>query len=438
MPLVSPLDVSASLWLPFLGVVAFGLAYLLLFASLAQVGQGPPPPGRRPFFVFVVPCLNEELVIRASLERLLALPQRNVAIVCVDDGSDDGTAGIVRESDPRRVWLLRRSPPEARKGKGQALNAAYRYVHESGLLDGRSSSDVILCVLDADGRLAPNAITEVAPFFRDPKVGAVQVGVRMYNVHERLIARMQDLEFVAFTEVFQRGRMRLGSVGLGGNGQFTRLSALEALGDAPWTDCLTEDLDLGVRLLVEGWENRFCPTTEVSQQAVTSVRRLIRQRSRWFQGHLQCWRRIPLVLRSALPGRTTADLVYHLSSPAVVLLTSVPLLAFLVVLAASLASPSQLASGLAGGSLESLGLWYLLAFGLAPCYAFAYWLKTPDTSFAKALGLAHMYTLYSYLWFPAGWLAVSRVALGRRGWAKTARTPDVVALDEAIAPAPIA
>ena len=56
---MSPLDLSSSLWLPFLVVVAFGLAYLLLFASLAHVGQAPPLPGRRPFFVFVVPCLNE-------------------------------------------------------------------------------------------------------------------------------------------------------------------------------------------------------------------------------------------------------------------------------------------------------------------------------------------------------------------------------------------
>ena len=33
--------------------------------------------------------------------------------------------------------------------------------------------------------------------------------------------------------------------------------------------------------------------TRLAQQAVTSPRRLVRQRSRWFQGHLQCMKLIP-------------------------------------------------------------------------------------------------------------------------------------------------
>ncbi len=47
-----------------------------------------------------------------------------------------------------------------------------------------------------------------------------------------MLARMQDMEFVIYTEVFQRGRRHLGSVGLGGNGQFMRLSAMLSLGPA--------------------------------------------------------------------------------------------------------------------------------------------------------------------------------------------------------------
>ena len=168
---------------------------------------------------------------------------------------------------------------------------------------------MIVAVLDADGRLAPNALIEVAPFFADPAVGGVQIGVRMYNAKEKLLARMQDFEFVTFTEVFQRARQRIGSVGLGGNGQFNRLSALRSLGSAPWTKCLTEDLDLGIQLLTRGWLNCYCPTTHVSQQAVVQFRRLVRQRSRWYQGNLQCWRRIPEIVRSGLPtagGRRSA------------------------------------------------------------------------------------------------------------------------------------
>ncbi|MGH1556015.1 hypothetical protein ACRAWF_42090 [Streptomyces sp. L7] len=45
-----------------------------------------------------------------------------------------------------------------------------------------------------------------------------------------------------------------------------------------------------------------------------SLRRLVRQRSRWFQGHLQSGRSRPLILRD-VPIRPALDLLYHLSSP---------------------------------------------------------------------------------------------------------------------------
>ena len=47
----------------------------------------------------------------------------------------------------------------------------------------------------------------------------------------------------------QYGRIRTGTVSLGGNGQFTRLSALLEIGEQPWNASLTEDLDLTISLL---------------------------------------------------------------------------------------------------------------------------------------------------------------------------------------------
>ena len=70
-------------------------------------------------------------------------------------------------------------------------------------------------------------------------------------------------------------------------------------------------------------------------------------------------------------------------------------------------------------------LWYLLSFGLAPFYGFSYWLQARDTSLMKAVGLAHLFSIYSYIWLVAGWRAVFRVLTRRRGWAKTARTAEV-------------
>jgi 1,2-diacylglycerol 3-beta-glucosyltransferase len=410
-------------------VVASGLTIVFLFYTLgmfvASRRRRPVLPERPDdlFFVFVIPCLNEELVIGTSIDRLVALPGRNFAVLVVDDGSTDGTADVVRSRAGDRVWLFQRRPPYARQGKGAALNHAVSYLRSSGLLAGRSSGDVVVAIVDADGRVEPDVLYEVAPYFADPRVGAVQIGVRMYNAGHGVLARMQDFEFVTFTEVFQRARHRLGSAGLGGNGQFNRLSALEALGEDPWSDCLTEDLDLGIRLLAGGWGNAFCPTTWVNQQAVTDVRRLVRQRGRWFQGHLQCWRRLTTVMDSGLPPRTTLDLLHILLSPALVLFMSLSVVLFVGTTSVLVVTaPHQLLTALVAHHGLLLVVAYALSFGLAVPYGFVYWLQTPSASFPRALWWGHVFTLYNYLWFVAGWLAVFRMVRRRQGWQKTERT----------------
>ncbi|GAA3448031.1 glycosyltransferase family 2 protein [Planomonospora venezuelensis] len=411
---------TALLWLSS-AVIVLGLGYTALMFLLSRGVRRPAAPAEpAPFYVFLMACLDEEKVLAASLQRLRSLPGE-LAVLVVDDASSDATADIVRAAaaEDDRIWLLQRSLPDARRGKGAALNAGLAHLTGSGLLAGRDPARVVVCVLDADGRLDADALDEVTPYFADPATGGVQIGVRMYNRHAGLLARMQDMEFVVYTDVFQNGRRHLGSVGLGGNGQFMRLDALAGLGADPWSDCLTEDLDLGVRLLAAGWRNRFCHTTAVHQQAVLSPKRLVRQRSRWFQGHLQAGRLLPLVIRRA-PAAAAPDLVYHLMSPWFLLLTSVLPLAFAASGLALVAASLQ-----AGHSVVSpamFALWYGLSFGIALVYGYVYWRRDSELGLLRSLLLGHLFVLYGYQWFAAGWWAVGRALSGRQTWLKTART----------------
>ena len=385
------------------------------------------PQSARPgglFFVFLMPCLNEEKVILGSLQRLLSMPGGNFVVLAIDDGSDDRTADVVGSVVGDQVWLLSRKPPNARQGKGEALNAAIRFLTSSGRLAGRDPDQVIVVVVDADGRLDPHAVTAVSPYFADPMVGAVQIGVRINNRDASRLARMQDMEFVIYTEVFQRGRRHLGSVGLGGNGQFMRLSALLSLGGSPWTRSLTDDLDLGVRLLAAGWRNEYCSAAAVHQQGVVELRRLIRQRSRWFQGHLQSWTLIPLVLRST-PRRARSDLLYHLSSPAILLIASFLSASFLLSLANCAVLLAQ--------DRNPFGWWiastYALTFGPALAYGLVYWSRERRNGvpLIRLVGLVHLYVCYGMIWYASGWWAVVRTLRGRTGWAKTERVAEAPA-----------
>jgi cellulose synthase/poly-beta-1,6-N-acetylglucosamine synthase-like glycosyltransferase len=439
---------SLAALIPFLPMLSFVVYGLLALASLRErpsVAAGSVRVDDLTF-VFVVPCLNEERVIAASLDRLLTLPQRNWQALVVDDGSDDDTADIVRryQRADDRIHLLQRIAPEARHGKGAALNAAYRHLRASSLLGGCShgSDAVIVVILDADGRLRQNALATVAPQFTRPDIAAVQVGVRMYNRAAGWLARMQDMEFLVFTEVFQRARQRYGNAGLGGNGQFVRLSALESLGAEPWTHFLTEDLDMGLRLQASGWRTSFTPDTYVSQQGLTRLRPLMRQRTRWYQGHLQCWSRIPDLLNSRhLSVGRTVDLLVYLVSPKTVLLISLSLAAYLPGLAARLLSSPDPAAGMSVTIRLSLLLWYTVVFSVIPLVGYVYWRAAarsgPETTLRRAMGYAVLFSLYAYIWLPVGWWASWRLLRGHRGWAKTLRLVDEPAPAGASASSPL-
>src|SRR3954447_12982699 len=114
-----------------LGLVSFALRYVASHRSSTYakaIGNGDGTPEQ---FWIIVPALNEEVVVGNTVAAALALsgPGGTLArVVVVDDGSDDRTPEILAAIDHPRLQVLRRELPDARKGKGEALNAAYRYI----------------------------------------------------------------------------------------------------------------------------------------------------------------------------------------------------------------------------------------------------------------------------------------------------------------------
>ena len=303
-------------WAETLFYVAFVLivliwlwTFVLFLLSRRALGSAPDPDedARDKFlWVFLVPALNEEVTIADSVSRLLAVEARNKAILVIDDGSTDGTAAVLREFDTPELEVLHRVAPQARQGKHAALNAAWRDLDQmlnSGRWSGWPRDRVIVCVVDADGRLDPSSPRFAAPHFTDGRVGGLQVLVRIYN-RSRALTWCQDVEFSIFGLLYQAGRTPYGAAAMGGNGQFNRLSALDEIADedvgGPWRARLTEDQDLGLHLIEAGWRSVADARTSVDQQGLPGFRKLLRQRTRWAQGNLQAmntsarWRGLPV------------------------------------------------------------------------------------------------------------------------------------------------
>ncbi|MEV4635732.1 glycosyltransferase family 2 protein [Actinoplanes sp. NPDC049548] len=408
-----------------LGLVSFAVRYTAsrrqaVVSKALEHGDGTPE-----HFWIIVPALNEEVVVGNTVNAALTLGGHGgtlARVLVVDDGSDDRTPEVLAAIDHPRLTVMRRELPEARKGKGEALNAAYRYIAERTAEAGVSPDKVVIGIIDGDGQGSRNILLEVSRMMRDPRVGAVQVQVRIRNRH-KLLGAVQDLEFAAIVNACQSLRDTIDTVGLGGNGQFTRLSALLALGDAPWSACLVEDLELGLRLHLDGISIRYTSRASVTQQAVVDLRRLTRQRTRWAQGNLQCARYLRRLARSERIGVTSLlEMFHYLVSPWLNALVTVALIAGVSAAVVGLLAGHPVPYLRTWGDLAFTGeVWFAVTFFPGFIWALVHRYRLRDEELSRLLTAALAYPIFLLLGLVATYRAIVRQARGQQSWAKTER-----------------
>lgn len=416
----------------FVAAVVAYYAALFVVSLLRDRRHGGEPPTA---FVIFIAALNEEQVIAQTLESMLRLDHERFLICVADDASEDATLDILKryEADPR-VTVVRRELPRARTGKSDVLNQCFEHTahllqSNHPILGGLDPSEVVVGIVDADGRLEPHTLSEVSPYFGAPQVASVQIGVRIANANTNLLTRMQDMEFVGFSAFVQRARDRMGSSGLGGNGQFTRLSALVDLRAArggPWqTDALTEDLELGLALVCRGWRTRYCPSVYVAQQGLPGWKALFRQRTRWIQGHYSCWAYLPRLVRAPATVMSRVDLsLYLLLIVTVMVVTFSAILSILAITGVMNPQNEFLAFVPTGYFRNAVSL----GFGLAPLAMFMYVYQRHSHEpfrFWQIPAAGFVFTLYTYVWIFATVRALARNLTGRSNWVKTPRVAEI-------------
>jgi 1,2-diacylglycerol 3-beta-glucosyltransferase len=372
---------------------------------------------------YLVPCLNEELVVADTVRQLLL--DRRARVIVIDDGSDDRTGEFAVAADPERVLVVRRDLPDARQGKGPALNAGFRRVLEDASDRGVPVSSIILCVMDADGRLSPGALDAVLPLFADADVAGVQLAVRIRNRDDGLLPRLQDALFLGLSAAFQFARVRCGTVSLGGNGQFTRLTALLALDRDPWRSSLTEDLDLSIALSAAGWRITTTAGAYVSQQGVTTIRALFKQWTRWYQGHMESIKWVPGLWRSRrLSHVAVLEITLFLMVPWVLVLPWSILFHYTLIAMISRFANWYTTGSVGSDALQrgaSLLLWYSVSFAPNWLVGYLYYRQDRRIGLAKAILIGHALLLTNYIAYAAAWRALYRMLSGLHGWSKTAR-----------------
>ncbi|WP_313355843.1 glycosyltransferase family 2 protein [Microbacterium sp.] len=381
-------------------------------------------------WVFLVPALNEETVIADSVGRLTEVQVTHKRILVINDGSDDGTGEVLARISEPDLTVLTRVAPNARQGKSEALNDAWRYLHRVVLGEGRyrgwDPARVIVTIVDADGRLDRMA-GRAARFFDDERVGGVQSQVRIYN-RGGLVTVAQDLEFGVFGTVFQLGRTGWGTANMGGNGQFNRLAALDdiAVEDAegrigPWrAGRLTEDQDIGLRLIQAGWRGAQSSKVIIEQQGLHSLRALYRQRTRWAQGGWQVLDLLGPTARNRHVGfGPKLDQLWYLLTPVVQAWVGLSVVLSIVFLTTGISRPPM--------TVFIVVLAYVFSAMPGVIGVLLSRRRRGVGEFFIGLLLAHLYLIYSWLIYPVVYRSLLRQLTGSKSWAKTKR--------EAIAPA---
>lgn len=371
-------------------------------------------------FYYLVPCRDEELVVHDTVASLLAQDDHSLVVV-IDDASVDATATVAEAFGRERVLVDRRTLPDARTGKGHALNHGLRAVRADVTRRGLDAAHVVVVVVDADGRLSTDASRAVTALFGDPRVGGVQLPVRIRNRHA-FLTRVQDMGFWGTSAVSQLGRNVTRSVSLGGNAQFTRLSALDTVGGEPWSQSLTEDLDLQISLVARGWVTRQTSLAWVDQEGPESFGNLVRQRTRWAQGHMVCAGRTRELWRSPVVDlRTATELTAYLWKPWLLNLPWSVIAPVLIVLAVFQVRSVADASGALAAAGVVLAA-YVLAFVPFAWGAWVYSRRAHDFGFVRSFWLHQGAYVLTAVTFLATWRALGRILTGRDTWAKTARS----------------
>ena len=143
--------------------LAISLYYLFLFLVSKKDPKNRVTNSREWGYVIFIPVHNEDKVIQSTLKKALELSVRPQVIV-VNDGSTDETSKILESSNDQRLHIVTRSYPNAKQGKGEALNSAYTFFLDNynKWFSASSPDRIIITVLDADGYFDSNQFNYIA------------------------------------------------------------------------------------------------------------------------------------------------------------------------------------------------------------------------------------------------------------------------------------
>ncbi len=225
-----------------------------------------------PSVTILVPCHNEESIIRITCENLHYLDYLNYRVLFIDDASTDLTAEIIREYIKEIPFFHLLSLTENR-GKAKALNSALSLVNSP-----------LVLVLDADTILDKKALKHlVTPFILKRKIGAVTSNVFPKDCSD-FWEKLQSADFASIVGLIKRSQSIWGSIyTVSGCSTLYNTEVLRQVGGFS-SITATEDIDISWRIQRTSNRVLFEPKAVAYISVPKSLNQYIKQRKRWVLG----------------------------------------------------------------------------------------------------------------------------------------------------------
>ena len=251
-----------------------------------KAAQGESPRDYlAPYYAFtaLVPARHEEKVIKDTIYAINAIDYPShlkEILVPVRDEDDEGTITKVKEAIAElgdaniRLITFKDGP----KNKPNGLNHGLRV----------ATKDVV-CIFDAEDEPHPAIYDIVNTVMLRDDADVVQSGVQLMNIDSTWFSALNCLEyFFWFKSGLRFFTDLLHVTPLGGNTVFFKRTWLNRIGG--WDDrLLTEDADIGIRMVLQGAKLRIVYDAQhvTQEETPATVEQFIKQRTRWSQGFFE-------------------------------------------------------------------------------------------------------------------------------------------------------
>lgn len=254
----------------------FEVFLLITFLSQpARERRMRPLSSRTPKVAMIVPCWNEEATIEQNVKSLLELdyPTDKLEIIVVNDGSTDRSGEILDAAftGHPRVKVFHKE----NGGKHTALNLGIEHARDAELVG----------CLDADSFVERDALRKIISSFDDPKVAAATVAMSVKNPQGPLEV-MQNVEYILGIALRHILSAVNGIHVTPGPFSLYRRDVVLKVGGFRFGH-QTEDMEMALRLQREGYWIDNTPDARVYTKVPTTVRGLVKQRTRWTSGFLR-------------------------------------------------------------------------------------------------------------------------------------------------------